>query len=130
MIEIPASHQDLLESSVATFATIDPDGRPQLTEVWFLYEDGSVALSLSSGRQKTKNLLARPQCSLLILDLEAPQRYLELRGDVEITPDDGSLVAKVSKKYEFDLLAYDGPDDERVVARINPTRVNAVDMRG
>jgi PPOX class probable F420-dependent enzyme len=130
MINVPESHQDLLQSSVATLATIGPDGRPQLTEVWFLYDEGSVAMSLNTGRQKTKNLLARPQCSLLILDLEVPQRYLELRGDAEVTPDDGSFVAKVGKKYEFDLRAYDHPGDERVVVRILTGRVNAVDMRG
>ena len=130
MIDIPNSHQDLLQSSVATFATIGPDGCPQLTEVWFLYDNGSVALSLNSGRQKTKNLMARPQCSLLILDLAVPQRYLELRGDAEVTPDDGSFVAKVGKKYETDLKAYDHPGDERVVVRIVPREINAVDMRG
>lgn len=59
-----------------------------------------------------------------------PERYLELRGDAEVTPDDGSFVAKVGKKYETDMSAYDGPNDERVVIRIVPTRVNAVDMRG
>jgi PPOX class probable F420-dependent enzyme len=80
-MNIPESHEDLLQTSVASLATIGPDGRPQLTEVWFLYEDGSIALSLNSSRQKTKNLMARPQCSLLILDLAVPQRYVELRGD-------------------------------------------------
>jgi PPOX class probable F420-dependent enzyme len=130
MTEVPESHQDLLTSPVATFATIAPDGRPQLTEVWFLYENGSVSLSLNTTRQKTKNLKARPQCSLLILDLAVPQRYLELRGDAEITADDGSFAERVGKKYGADLRAYDHPGDERVVVTIVPQRVNAVDMRG
>jgi PPOX class probable F420-dependent enzyme len=130
MINIPESHQDLLQSSVASFATVGPDGRPQLTEVWFLAEDGSVALSLNSTRQKTKNLMARPQCSLLILDLAVPERYVEIRGDAEVTPDDGSFVKKVGKKYSADLSAYDKPGDERVVVRIVPEKINAVDMRG
>jgi PPOX class probable F420-dependent enzyme len=130
MIKIPESHQDLLQSSVASFATVGPDGRPQLTEVWFLAEDGSVALSLNSTRQKTKNLMARPQCSLLILDLAVPERYVEIRGDAEVTPDDGSFVKKVGKKYSADLSAYDKPGDERVVVRIVPEKINAVDMRG
>jgi len=130
MIDIPISHQDLLQSSVATFATIGPDGLPQLSEVWFLYEDGSLALSLSSGRQKTKNLKARPACCLLILDLAVPQRYLEVRGDAQVTLDDGSFVERVGKKYETDLRAYDQPGDQRVVVRITPRRVNAVDVRG
>ena len=130
MIDIPDSHMDLLQSSVASLATIGPDGRPQLTEVWFLFEDGSVALSLNSSRQKTKNLIARPQCSLLILDLAVPQRYLEIRGDAEVSPDDGSFVQRVGSKYEVDLHAFDQPSDQRVVVRIVPERINAVDMRG
>jgi PPOX class probable F420-dependent enzyme len=130
MIDVPDSHKDLLQSAVASLATIGPDGRPQLTEVWFLYEDGSVALSLNSNRQKTKNLVARPQCSLLILDLAVPQRYLEIRGDAEVSADDGSFAQRVGTKYEVDLGAYDHPGDERVEVRIVPKRINAVDMRG
>jgi PPOX class probable F420-dependent enzyme len=130
MVAIPDTHKDLLESSVASFATIGPDGGPQLTEVWFLAENDEVLLSLNAGRQKTKNLVARPQCSLLILDLAVPERYLELRGDAELTPDDGSFVAKVGKKYNTDMSAYDGPNDKRVIVRIVPQRIYAVDMRG
>jgi hypothetical protein len=70
---------DLLQGAVATLATIGPDGRPQLSEVWFLFEDDSVLISLNSSRHKTKNLMVRPQWCLFVLDLEAPQRCLELR---------------------------------------------------
>ena len=130
MLNVPDSHHDLLQSSVASLATIGPDGRPQLTEVWFLYDEGSIAMSLNAGRQKAKNLRARPHASLLILDLDAPQRYLEIRGDVEVTADDGSFAAKVGAKYSVDLRGYDQPGDERLVVRLVPTRINAVDMRG
>ena len=131
MTEIPASHRDLLQSAVATLATIGPDDRPQLTEVWFLEDQGSVAISLNTSRQKTKNLNDRPQCSLLILDLATPQRYLEIRGDAEVSPDDDYVFADmVGQKYGVDLRVHDGPSDRRVVVRIRPHRVNAVDMRG
>jgi PPOX class probable F420-dependent enzyme len=129
--QFPQSHHDLLESSVATFATIAPDGRPQLTEVWFLAEDDTVSVSINTSRQKLKNLQARPQCCLLILDLANPMRYLEIRGDAEITPDsDYSFAEKVGKKYGADLRAFDGPNDQRVVVRIVPQKVNAVNMGG
>src|SRR5580692_5605111 len=104
MPEIPASHRDLLNGEFATLATIGPDGRPQLSEVWFLAEDGSVALSLNSSRQKTKNLQARPHCCLFILDLAVPQRYLELRGDAEVSLDeDYAFADRVGRKYGSDL---------------------------
>ncbi|MGB8179926.1 MAG: PPOX class F420-dependent oxidoreductase [Acidimicrobiales bacterium] len=131
MTQIPSSHLDLLQSSVATFATIGPDGRPQLSEVWFLSEGDTVAVSMNTSRQKLKNLRERPQCCLFILDLANPMRYLELRGDAEITPDsDYSFAEKVGKKYGADLRAYDGPDDQRVVVRLVPHKVNAIDMGG
>jgi PPOX class probable F420-dependent enzyme len=131
MPSIPPTHQDLLQSPVATLATIAPDGRPQLTEVWFLAEGDSVALSLNTDRQKTKNLMAHPGCSLLILDLANPQRYIELRGDAEISADeDGAFVDKVGKKYGVNLRDYDQPGEERVVVRIIPHRINAVNMGG
>jgi PPOX class probable F420-dependent enzyme len=116
---------------VATFATIAPDGHPQLTEVWFLAEDDTVSVSMNTSRQKLKNLRERPQCCLFILDLANPQRYLEIRGDGEISDDsDYSFAEKIGKKYSADLRAYDGPNDSRVVVRIMPTKVNAVNMGG
>jgi PPOX class probable F420-dependent enzyme len=131
MTTIPASHLDLLQSPVATFATIGPDGRPQLSEIWFLADGDSVAISLNTTRQKTKNLLERPACCLFILDLADPQRYLEIRGDAEVSADvDGVFVDRVGEKYGVNLRDYDQPGDERIVVRIAPSRINAVNMAG
>jgi PPOX class probable F420-dependent enzyme len=128
---IPEDFRDLLSTPCATLATIDSDGRPQLTEVWFLADDDGVALSLNTARWKTRNLMQRPQCALFILDPAGPFRYLEVRGDAVITPDDDYEFAdKLGAKYQADLRRIDQPGQHRVVVRIKPTRVNAVDMRG
>ena len=78
--EFPPQFHDLLEAKFATLATLGKDGGPQLTEVWFLFEDGKVKVSLNDSRLKTKNLRARPRCSLFILDLANPFRYVDVRG--------------------------------------------------
>jgi PPOX class probable F420-dependent enzyme len=128
---IPDSHRDLLESDVATLATIGPDCRPQLTAVWFLAGDDGISISLNTSRQKTKNLTRRPQCCLFILDLDVTQRYLEIRGDAEITPDpDYAFADRIGHKYGADLRVHDQPGESRVVVSIRPHKVNAVDMRG
>ena len=124
MPEIPASHRDLLDAQVATLGTVGPDGRPQLSEIWFLADGDTVGLSLSTARQKTKNLQANPAATLLILDLANPYRYLEIRGDAEITPDDDYEFAdRVGAKYQADLRDRDQPGDARVVVTIRPARV-------
>jgi PPOX class probable F420-dependent enzyme len=131
MTTIPDSHHDLLSAQVGTLATIGPDGRPQQTEVWFVAEGGTVSISLNTSRQKTRNLMASPAVSFLILDLANPYRYLEIRGDAEITPDDDYVFAdKVGAKYGSDLRAHDQPGQSRVVVTIRPVRVNAVNMGG
>ncbi len=132
MAGIPDSHRDLLDLPVATLATIGPDGRPQLSEIWFLAEGDSMALSLNTSRQKVRNLRRNPACTLFILDLAIPARYLEIRGDAEIIPDDDYTFAQaVGARYGgADLRSRDKPGESRVKVVIRPARVNAIDMRG
>jgi hypothetical protein len=64
-------------------------------------------------------------------DLQNPFRYLEIRGTAVVTPDDDRAFAEeVGAKYDADLREHDAPGDRRVVVRIVPRRVNAVNMRG
>jgi PPOX class probable F420-dependent enzyme len=131
MPEIPASHRDLLDGEFATLATIGPDGRSQLSEVWFLAEGDAVATSLNTSRQKTRNLRSNPAVTIFLLDLAVPYRYLEIRGDAEITPDDDySFAGRLGAKYHSDVRSHDQPGQSRVKVTIHPTRINAVDMRG
>ena len=129
MTAFPESHVDLLDAPFGTLGTIDPRGLPQLTEVWFLHEDGELKLWLNTRRAKTRNLSERPACSLLVLDLENPRRYLEVRGRARIEPDpDYAYAAKLGVKYRMDLSGIDGPGESRVVVTIEPEKVYAVDV--
>jgi PPOX class probable F420-dependent enzyme len=128
---IPESHRDLLDAEFATLATVGDDGYPQLSEVWFLSQGDQIALSLNTARQKLKNMETDPACSLLILDVANPYRYVEIRGTAIVEPDDDMEFARqVGAKYEADLREHDVPGDRRVMVRIVPVRVRAVDMSG
>jgi PPOX class probable F420-dependent enzyme len=128
---VPESHRDLLETPFATLATVGPDGRPQVSEVWFLAEDDALRVSLNVTRQKTRNLVANPVISLFLLDLANPLRYLELRGDADVAPDDDySFADRLAAKYGegVDLREMDGPGQTRVVVTVKPVRIVAVDL--
>lgn len=123
MTTIPDSHRDLLERQIAVLGTIGSSGRPQLSGVWFLAEGEEVKLSLNTSRRKLQNLQANPKCSLLIFG-ESLYKYIELRGDAEITPDDDyTFAAKLGAKYGADLRTRDNPGDKRVAVTIHPRRV-------
>jgi PPOX class probable F420-dependent enzyme len=132
MTDFPESHHDLLDAQFASLATIGGDGLPQLTELWFLHDEGELKLSLNDARLKTRNLVKRPECSLLLLDLKNPYRYLEVRGRAELVPDDDYAFArKVGAKYGgADLSDHDNPGDKRLIVTVVPANVYAVDMSG
>jgi len=132
MTSFPDSHLDLLQTNVASLATIGPDGFPQVSALWFLLDDdGTVRLSLNTARQKTKNLSARPMVTLFIMDPATPSRYLEIRAQAEVQSDPDYVFAdKFAQKYGgTDLRGRDKPGESRVVVSLHPVKVNAVDMR-
>ena len=123
--EIPASHKDLLSGQIGVIGTIGASGRPQLTATWFLAEGETVKISLNTTRQKVKNLQADPKVSFLIPDPGNPYKYVEIRGDAEITPDDDYAFAdKLGAKYGgANLRERDKAGETRVIVTINPARV-------
>ncbi len=104
MQAVPASHQDLLADetrALAILATLMPDGSPQATPVWFNVEDGALWVNSAKGRVKDRNMRARPQVALCILDPRDPYRYLQIRGRVvEVTEDDAAgHINRLARKY-------------------------------
>jgi len=127
MPTVPASHQDLLAANVAILTTIGKDGYPQVTALWFLAdEDGLVKLSLNTARQKTKNLLANPQCTFFVIDQVNLFHTLEIRARAEITPDPDYVFAdKLGAKYGgANLRTMDRPGESRVIVTLQPVKIN------
>ena len=124
---IPPSHRALLDAPVGVLATIGPDGFPQVTALWFLYDEaeGVVRFSLNTTRQKTRNLRAHPEVAFLVIDPANPYRTIELRGRAELQPDDAYAFAdRVGNKYGADLRQMDRPGEQRVVVTLRPLKVN------
>ena len=125
MTAFPESHRDLLQSDVAVLATVSQDGYPQVTALWFVFDDGMVKLSLNSSRQKVKNLRQHPECTLFLVDRTNPYRTLEIRARAELSPDpDYTFADKVGRKYGADLRTMDRPGESRVVVSLRPVKFN------
>lgn len=128
---IPEAYRDVLENpqSFAHWATVGPDGSPQVNPVWFEFDGEQIVISQTKTRQKYRNVRRDPRVALSILDPDNPYRYLEVRGEVvEISDDDGNaFINKMAKKYiGQDEYPWDRPEDERVVVRIQPRRTTAM----
>jgi PPOX class probable F420-dependent enzyme len=125
-VTVPESHLDLLERPLfAHLATAGPDGAPQVTPVWVLWDGRRLRFTTTTDRQKCRNARRDPRVAVSINDPDRPYRYLELRGLVEhVEPDPGGAFFDVlARRYG---LAYEPPlgdADRRVVLVMRPDHV-------
>lgn len=133
--KIPNSHKDLLEKPVhVALTTVMPDGQPQSSVVWWDYDGENVLINTARGRQKDKNLSARPIATLLAVDPQNPYRYMEIRGQVTEATEEGAVehISKLAKKYRGVDQYYGGVApaeraniETRVIYKIKPMKVLA-----
>ncbi|HWR14006.1 MAG TPA: PPOX class F420-dependent oxidoreductase [Terriglobales bacterium] len=127
-VSIPEKYADLLLNKVAFahLATIMPDGRPQVTPVWFDFDGKNIIINSARGRQKDLNIRRDPRVTLSIMDPENSYRYVEIRGRVTDITQEGAReqINKLSKKY-LGKDVYPGPPDEvRVTYIVKPEKVH------
>jgi PPOX class probable F420-dependent enzyme len=126
-IEFPESLTDLLTGpNTAVLTTVGADGLPQSTAVWYLVgDDGIVRTSITTDRQKYRNLVRRPKATLFILDPTNPYRTIEIRANVELTPDpDKAMLPQFAEKYGVAVEVLEEAGGDRVVATFDPVKVN------
>ena len=127
MATVPEKHQDLLtyeKKAFANLATVQPDGTPQVTPVWFDYTDGKLRINTAAGRVKHRNMTENSAVAVAITDPENPYRYLQIRGRVTKITEEGadahidSLAMKYMGKEKYPFA---NPGEKRVIFEIEPT---------
>jgi PPOX class probable F420-dependent enzyme len=75
----------LRELRFAVLATINQDGTPQLSTMWYLLEeDGTITMNTKVGRAKERNMRRDPRISICIED---GYNFLTINGTVEMIDD-------------------------------------------
>ena len=70
---------------LGVLVTIKRDGRPQLSNVTYVFDGTRVRVSLTDDRAKTKNLRRDPRASLYV-DGRGGRTYVVLEGKAELSP--------------------------------------------
>ncbi len=119
----------LREKRFAVLATLNRDGTPQLTTMWYLLEDdGTILMNTRAGRLKERNMRRDPRISLCFED---GYNYLTIKGRVEMIDDQ-----QISQRDIYRLSArYHGEEkakrqmetqfskEQRVTLRLKPEKV-------
>ena len=81
MSAIPDDLRDLVDRPLfAALGTVRPDNTVQVNPMWFDYDGEHLLFTHTTYRAKFRNLQRNPSMSLLIIDPDDEERYLEIRG--------------------------------------------------
>lgn len=125
----PAARAFLEEVRFGVLATVNGDGSPQLTVMWYELRDGVIVMNTAAGRQKERNILRDPRAALLVED---GYRWARVGGRIE------RVTARATAQEDIQRLAvrYLGPrrgaqaarefaDQERVTYRLHIESVSS-----
>jgi PPOX class probable F420-dependent enzyme len=66
--------------------TVTPEGQPQSSPVWFLWEEGSFLIYSQPGKPKLRNIAANPRVSVHLRGTEDGSEIATFDGTAEILP--------------------------------------------
>ncbi|MEJ7763412.1 MAG: PPOX class F420-dependent oxidoreductase [Thermomicrobiales bacterium] len=121
---VPDRYRDILQSTaLGHLATVDPEGRPQINPVWFIWDGEHVLLSVKLETRKYRNIRERPAVAISFSDPSRPERYLEVRGTAVAFERfvDLSWVNQLARKYTGVDFTHgvEGEERYRVTIRVD-----------
>ena len=102
----------LEEPRFGVLATVNDDGSPQQTVMWYELRGDTMMMNTKRGRKKDRNLLRDPRASLCVED---GFRYVTLEGTIEMVEDPASAqadIAALARRY------HDPEEGERMAREV------------
>ncbi len=117
------------EPLLAVLSTVNPDGTPQSTPLWYHYDGEYLICACYSHRIKVRNIRQNPEVALVVVDTVAAAEGLIVRGTAEVI-EDGAEEATIRNAVRY-LGEKDGREKgaqinaggPRVKIRITPKRL-------
>jgi hypothetical protein len=122
----------------AHLATIDANGYPHVTPIWFIWDDGLFRLTSFIERPHLSRIRSNPRVGLVV-DVEAslrhdgerPNQQVRIVGDATVGVDSaGAWTERIRRKYIDQRTAPDASHaaqgEGRALITVAPTRIVAV----
>jgi PPOX class probable F420-dependent enzyme len=125
---VTADHEELLRTAAnAIVATIQPDGRPQLTPNWYLWDGQAFWISTLDWTVKVRNVRRDTRVTLCIDSGVRRGNYVQVFGTCELVEGDVreqtlELIRKYVPEEEEAQAHWRSIAPDRVLMRIVPER--------
>ncbi|HEU5373919.1 MAG TPA: PPOX class F420-dependent oxidoreductase [Ktedonobacteraceae bacterium] len=127
MIELSATIQQFLQERVLCFfATIMPDGSPQMTQTWVDTDGQYVLINTVEGHQKHRNVQRDPRVMVSVVDPIHQERAVSIRGRVvEITNEGADVHFKhlIERNLGPEEYRYGRPGQVRILLKVAPEKI-------
>jgi PPOX class probable F420-dependent enzyme len=86
---------------LASLATLNPDGSPQITPLWVDLDGDDVVFNTAQGRKKARNLELDGRVAVTVIDPDDQYNVVAFQGTVSDVTTDGAdaHIDSLSKKY-------------------------------
>ena len=106
-MEIPAAVRAFLEERrFCVLATVNPDGTPQQTVMWYTLHGDTIMMNTAEGRVKASNLRHDPRVSICV---EEGYTYVTVHGRAQLIDDPETAQRDIAEL----AVRYNGPDKAR-----------------
>jgi PPOX class probable F420-dependent enzyme len=113
----------------AVVSTQNGDGSILSTVVWVGLDDGKLFVNSALGRRWPANLDKDPHATLVVMNPDNPQNFLEVRGTVTSSTEHGTDdINWLANKYIGQDYPWLQPGEQRVTFVFEPSRVRLVNQ--
>lgn len=101
-VDFPAPVAEfLMQPITAALVTLNADGAPQVTYVWYAFDGQRFFISTTTDRLKARNVQRDPRVALSMLNPQNPYSFVTLRGSVTTTKEGANeLIRELAIRYQ------------------------------
>jgi len=127
----PAVIEFLRQPVASQLVTVNPNGSPQMTIMWFKYEDGALLFTTTTDRVKFRNMQKDPRAALTVMDPTNMYKWVTIHGKLSVdNREPAAFYRGLAEHYlTGDSLAAWKETvvmDKRTVLKLTPTHIRAM----
>jgi PPOX class probable F420-dependent enzyme len=111
---------------LASLATVNPDGSPQVTPLWVEVEGDDLVFNTARGRKKARNLERDGRVAVTVVDPDDTYNVVAVEGTVTEVSTEGAdaHIDALAKKYlGVDSYPMRTPDEVRLRVTVRTDRI-------
>lgn len=129
----PAAVEFMHQPFASQLVTINPKGSPQVTVMWFKYEDGAVLFTTTTDRIKFRNMQKDPRATLAVVDPTNMYKWVIVHGKFSVDKRDPQAFYRgLAEHYltgdALEAWKKTAQMENRTVLKLTPTQVRTMGL--